>query len=201
MSAMAKKKSSGRSPRRVLLLVLLGALAVLIVLFFTGRPGEKIRKTADTAPAALRAGAGGPAGVRAMTLYFISEDDGLLHAEEREIAAGGDPADEIRRLIEELIKGSSRDLVAPLPPETKIRQVFIARDAAYVDFSREIMEAFAYGSSSELAAVYAVVNTITANFRDVKRVAILVEGGEKETLGGHVDLSRPLVPQPSLIAK
>jgi S1-C subfamily serine protease len=27
------------------------------------------------------------------------------------------------------------------------------------------------------------------------------QGGEKETLGGHVDLSRPLVPQPSLIAK
>jgi spore germination protein GerM len=200
MSAMAKKKS--RRPRRgALLIVLLAALAVLVVLFFVGGGGEKIRKPADTAPSALPAGAGAPAGTRPVTLYFISENDGLLHAEEREIEAGGAPADEIRRLVEELIKGSSRDLVAPLPPETKIRQVFIARDAAYVDFSREIMEAFAYGSSSELAAVYAVVNTITANFRDVKRVAILVEGGEKETLGGHVDLSRPLLPQPSLIAK
>jgi spore germination protein GerM len=200
MSAMAKKKS--RRPRRgALLIVLLAALAVLVVLFFIGGGGEKIRKAAAPEPAASPAGAGGPGGTRAVTLYFISEGDGLLHAEEREIEAGGAPADEIRRLVEELIKGSTRDLVAPLPAETKIRQVFVARDTAYVDFSREIMEQFAYGSSSELAAVYAVVNTITANFRDVKRVAILVEGGEKETLGGHVDLSRPLVPQPSLIAK
>ena len=200
MSRMAKKKS--RRPRRdVLLVVLLAALAVLVVLFFTGGEGEKIRKTSDGAPAAPRPGAGGPAGTRPVTLYFVSEDDGLLHAEEREIEAGGAPADEIRRLVEELVKGSRRDLVAPLPAATQIRQVFISRDAAYVDFSREITEAFAYGSSSELAAVYAVVNSITANFREVKRVAILVEGGEKETLGGHVDLSRPLLPQPSLIAK
>ncbi len=198
MSAMARKKA--RRPRRgALLLVLLAALAVLAVLFFTGGGGEKIRKGAEPAP---RAGTGGgPAGTRTVTLYFISEADGLLHAEEREIEAGGAPGDEIRRVVEELIKGSARDLVAPLPPETKIRQVFVSRDTAYVDFSREIMEQFAYGSSSELAAIYAVVNAITVNFRDVKRVAILVEGGEKETLGGHVDLSRPLAPQPSLVAK
>jgi len=197
---MARKKSR-LSPRGVILLALLGVLAVLLVLFFTGGSGEKIRKTEDAASPASQGAAAAPAGLRAVTLYFISEDDGLLHAEEREIEAGGDPADEIRRLVEEIVKGSSRDFVAPLPPETKIRQVFIVRDTAYVDFSREIMDAFAYGSSSELAAIYAVVNAVAANFRDVKRVAILVEGGEKETLGGHVDLSRPLVPQPSLVAK
>lgn len=201
MSAMARKKA--RRPRRgALLVVLLAALAVLAVLFFIGGGGEKIRKASEPAAAGSHpATGGGPAGTRTVTLYFVAEDDGLLHAEEREIPAGGAPADEIRRVVEELIKGSTRDLLAPLPPETKLRQVFVSRDTAYVDFSREIMERFAYGSSSELAAIYAVVNAITANFRDVKRVAILVEGGEKETLGGHVDLSRPLVPQPSLVAK
>lgn len=201
MSAMARKRA--RRPRKsaFLLVVLLAALALLVVLFFTGGGGEKIRKALEPSAASPPAAPGAAAGTRTVTLYFISEEDGFLHAEEREIEAGGDPADGIRRLVEELIKGSTRDYVAPLPAETKIRQVFIARDTAYVDFSREIMERFAYGSSSELAAVYAVVNTITSNFRDVKRVALLVEGGEKETLGGHVDLSRPLLPQPSLVAK
>jgi hypothetical protein len=32
-------------------------------------------------------------------------------------------------------------------------------------------------------------------------VGILVDGGERETLGGHIDLSRPLVPQYALVAK
>ena len=52
-----------------------------------------------------------------------------------------------------------------------------------------------------LAAVFAVVNTVAVNQKAVKRVALLIEGGERETLGGHIDLSRPLLPQYSLVAR
>ncbi len=63
------------------------------------------------------------------------------------------------------------------------------------------MEKYSYGSSSEMSAVYTLVNTLAFNFKTVKKVALLVEGGERETLGGHIDLSKPFVPQYSLIAK
>jgi spore germination protein GerM len=80
--------------------------------------------------------------------------------------------------------------------------VFITKEGvAYVDFGREIMDKFSYGSSSELSAIYAVVDTLTFNFKSVKKVAILVEGAEKETLGGHVDLKQPFLPDYSIVAK
>ena len=57
------------------------------------------------------------------------------------------------------------------------------------------------GSSEELAAVYSVVNTLAYNFKPIKKVFILVEGGERETLGGHVNLGEAFLPQFSLDAQ
>ena len=195
------KKGARLNNRRLLLAALLVVLAGLVIIFFTSGGGESIRTMRDPASAKLRGEAGERPKAKAVTLFFISEADSLLHPESREIPGGASPSEEIEQVVRELIKGSRGDLVAPLPSETQVRQVYLAKDVAYVDLSREVIDRFAYGSSSELAAIYAVVNTITANFKAVKRVAILVEGSEKETLGGHVDLSRPLLPQPSLVAK
>jgi spore germination protein GerM len=137
-----------------------------------------------------------------VTLFFLSDDDDLLHGESREIVAGPSAAAEAERALAELVKGSAKSLVSPLPAETRVRQVFITKEGvAYVDFGREIMDKFSYGSSSELSAVYAVVNTLAFNFKSVKKVAILVEGAERETLGGHVDLTQPFLPDYSIVAK
>jgi spore germination protein GerM len=137
-----------------------------------------------------------------VTLFFIADDDDLLHKETREIAAGPTDADEAERALAELIKGSEKGFLSPLPPQTRVRQVFVARDGlATADFSRDIAEGFTYGSTSELAAVYAVVNTLVYNFKPVKRVILLVEGAERETLGGHVDLSRAFLPDYSLVER
>ncbi len=204
MSSRPANRSRRPLRPRVLALGLLSvALLVWVVLFYRGGGGEKIRHPEEPAPAAKPSSAvRTPAQTRTVTLYFVSETDSLLHPEGRDIPASGALSEEVSSVLAELVKGSRQDLVAPLPPETKVRQVFVTADGvAYVDFSREIMEAFAYGSSSELAAVYAVVDTLTANFPPIKKVAILIEGLEKETLGGHVDLSRPLPPDASLIAK
>lgn len=196
-----KKRSSRLTNRRLLLAALLVVLAGLVILFFASGGGETIRTMRETPAAKSPGEAKARPQAKEVALFFVSERDSLLHPEAREIPGGASTAEEIEQVVRELIKGSRGDLVAPLPPETRVRRVFLARDVAYVDLSREVVDRFAYGSSSELAAIYAVVNTITANFKAVKRVAILVEGSEKETLGGHIDLSRPLLPEPSLVAK
>ncbi len=195
------RKRTRHVDRRLILAALLVVLAGLVVIFFTSGGGERIRAMREPVSAKPRGEGRERPEPKRVTLFFVSEADGLLHPEAREIPGGTSPSEEIEQVVRELIKGSGGDLVAPLPSETRVRQVFMAKDVAYVDLSRDVIERFAYGSSSELAAIYAVVNTITANFKAVKRVAILVEGSEKETLGGHVDLSRPLLPQPSLVAK
>ena len=50
-------------------------------------------------------------------------------------------------------------------------------------------------------AVYSVVQTVTANLPQAKRVRILVNDEPAETLAGHVNLSRPLVPSPAFVAR
>lgn len=199
---MARKKK-GAVPWQVLLLGGLALLLiVLVVIFFTGGTKESVKRFLDTnLPKPAEGGAGAPAASRTVTLFYLDDGDDLLHKETREIAAGPTEADEAERALAELVKGSEKGLVSPLPPQTRVRQVFIGPDGlATVDFSRDIAE-MAYGSTSELAVVYAVVDTLTFNFRTVKRVVILVEGAERETLGGHVDLSRAFLPDYTLVAR
>ena len=203
MAAKNSKKAKLGVPTPALVLGGLAlTLAVLVVVFFVGNGGEKVRNILDVEPAKPAEAAGEPAGTRTVTLYFLDDEDDFLHEEKREMAAGPTEAEEAERALAELIRGSEKGLVSPLPPQTKVRQVFIAKDGlATVDFSRDIAEKFAWGSSSELAAVYAVVDTLAANIPSVKRVVILVEGAERETLGGHVDLSRAFRPDYTLVAK
>ena len=99
-------------------------------------------------------------------------------------------------------KGSAKDLLPPFPPETRVRQIFVTKDGtAYVDFTKEVTENFAYGSSSEMAAVYALVNTLALQLQDRQ------EGLPPHRRRGAGDPGRPRRPEPapipqySLIAK
>lgn len=198
---MTKKRA--RNPKVLLLAGLAVIFVALVVIYFSGGGrGERIRhETEPSSPRDREAGGEAPA-TRTITLFFLSEDDDLLHAEEREVAAGKSVAEDVETTVGELLKGPSGDLITPFPPETKVRQVFMDRDGtAYVDLSKEFAENAAFGASSEMSAVYAVVNTVAFNHKSVKRVSVLIEGGERETLGGHIDLSRPLLPQYSLVSK
>ncbi|MGA2533615.1 MAG: GerMN domain-containing protein [Candidatus Aminicenantales bacterium] len=200
---MAKGTNNKKAWAPALVLgTLLVILAVLVIIFFTGGERERVRRLAGVNVPKPQPPVAKSEEMKTVTLFFLSDDDDLLHRETREIAAGPTTAEEAERALAELVKGSSKDLISPLPAETKVRQVFVTKDGvAYVDFGREIMEKFSYGSSSELAAVFAVVDTLAFNFKTIKKVSILVEGVEKETLGGHIDLTQPFLPDFSIVAK
>jgi len=197
---MENKKTAWKPA--LLLGVMLVVVAVLVIIFFMGGERARVRRLAEVSVPKAAPPAVEPAAHKTVTLFFLSDADDLLHPESRDIVAGPSVADEAERALAELVKGSTNGLVSPLPAETRIRQVFITKDGvAHVDFSREITDKFAYGSSSELSVVYAVVNTLAFNFKSIKKVAILVEGAEKETLGGHIDLTQPFLPDYSIVAK
>jgi spore germination protein GerM len=181
--------------------LLLVSLVILVLAFFTGAGREKIKQSLDLPPAGAKAAPSGPAATRTVSLYFMSEDDDLLHAEAREIPAGP-PLEEARSVVEELLAGPRTDLVAALPAETRLLQLFITKDGtAYVDLSKDLPERILPGSSSEICAVYSIVNALAENIESVKRVVILVEGQERDTLAGHVNLELPLPPYRALIAR
>jgi spore germination protein GerM len=103
--------------------------------------------------------------------------------------------------VEELAKGSRIGLVATLPPETKVLEVFVtARGVAYVDLSKDARDGLTGGSDAEMRTVYSVVDSLTASFPSIARVQLLIENEAVSTLAGHVDLSRPLPPDMTLLA-
>jgi len=134
-------------------------------------------------------------------LFFEDPGGGGLVSEERSVAYHASLSRQLRVVVEELLRGSMAGRISPLAGNTRVLEVFVtARGVAYVDLSKEIVEKPISGMEAEMFAVFSLVNSITMNFPAIKRVQILVDGRVAETLGGHVDLSHPLMPDPTLLA-
>jgi len=98
-----------------------------------------------------------------------------------------------------LVQGPQNpDLWAVLPPATKVKSVSVHDRIAQVDFSDEIVKQSPGGSSREILAVGAIVNTLT-EFPGVEQVQILVEGKKVDTLYGHLDVYDPMSRSPGII--
>jgi spore germination protein GerM len=196
--------------KTALVVGLLIVLAVLVAVFFRSGAREVIRKSEPLAASASASSgvATAPSDASAaqptlkVSVFFIRPSDGLLAPEEREIPASDSLVQETEAYIAELIKGPTSDLAAAVPAGTKLGRVYVTREGtAYVDFSRELVENHPSGTTAELSTVYAVVDGLAFNFKAVKKVFILVDGEERETLAGHIGLDRPFSPDYSLIAK
>jgi germination protein M len=184
----------------VLLGLLFVLLVVLIIIFLTsGRAGREPTPSVPSEAEALPAESGE---TRTVVLFFPSEDDGFLHPEEREIRTDISVVDQAKQVIRELLRGSQSGYLSPLPEGTQLRELYITQDGvACVDFSRDIQEKHLSGSSAEISTVYSLVNSLTQNFEPITKVFILIDGRERQTLGGHIDLSRPFSPKQDLISR
>ena len=89
-----------------------------------------------------------------------------------------------------------------VPAGTRLRAFFVdSRGDAFLDLTSDVQSAHPGGSFGEALTVAALVNAVTTNLRAVRRVQLLVEGEEVETLAGHFDVSQPLGPDASLVVK
>jgi spore germination protein GerM len=180
---------------------LFAVVVVLAVIFFKSGIKEKILPTLPAPPPEVEP-LTQPGLTRTVVLFFLAEEDTLLHPEEREIPATQSVVNEAKQTVEELIKGSKKGYISPFPPEARLRELYItAQGVAYVDFTKEIVEKHLSGSSAEISTIFSVVNSLAYNFDSINKVFILIEGRERETLGGHINLSRPFLPLYDLIAK
>jgi spore germination protein GerM len=202
------------TPRQANLVTALGLAALLAVVSLSApRWAERLRAPLAGGAedeASARSAAVGPEAAASegeaarkinVRLFFEAGDRDGLVAEERAVAHSSDLARQIQTVVEELARGPSNGLEATLAPQTRVLQVFVtARGVAYVSLSREATAGLPGGSKAELLTVYSVVDTIAANFPAISRVQLLIEDRSIDSLGGHVDLSRPLAPDMSLLA-
>ena len=141
--------------------------------------------------------------VRPVTLFFEGPDM-LLVRETRNVALPENPAGALSVVARELLKGSANAGVPHIfPRDTVVRATFLLPDGtAFVDLGgNTLAQGWGTGSHEELMAVYSVVQTVTTNFPEAKRVRILVNDEPAETLAGHINLSRALLPSANYVAR
>jgi len=137
-----------------------------------------------------------PTGPSTAVLFFVS-DGSRLAREARQLEPCDGTAACVKIVLDELFNGPVGDLDEALPEAASLRDVRIEGDTAIVEVSRGFADELPTGSSAEMLAVYSIVNTICANFPQIARVKLTIEGVDKAALP-HLDISEPLLPDYTL---
>ena len=139
---------------------------------------------------------------KAVLLYFSDREEEYLVGEKREIPKRDKIDEEAKETIIELIKGPKGKLVPTLPLRTKLLALRVNdKGVAEVNFNKALSQDHPGGSSAEMMSVYSIVNSLTLNFPQIKKVKILIEGKAEETIAGHLSLDQAISSKPDLIRR
>ena len=171
------------------LLLIVGAIA-----FWSDSPMTLSRPAVRRASEATRPRSEGSR--KTVMLFFLAQGQNILQEEAREIEGGTTTTEDAKRIMQELVRGPESELKATIPLATQVQNFFVdSSGTAYVDFNRELKESHPGGAREELYTIFSIVDTLTFNFPQIKRVQVLIEGGEISTLRGGVDTRTPLAPR------
>ena len=134
-------------------------------------------------------------GSRSVSLFFARSDGQGFVRETRTIAVARRRDAEVEVVLGELLTGPrSQGGLHVFPKECRLRQAFYDEEGRllYLDFNDALVANLNPGSAIELAVMGSIMRTLAVDFPEIERVQILVDGLEVETLGGHLDLTRPL---------
>jgi spore germination protein GerM len=131
-------------------------------------------------------------------LYWASDTQpSALEPSDIQLSLSKEPVQRAKQLIAALIGRVPGPAQRTLPEDAALLQFYLLPDGtAIADFSEAIAGAMPSGILSEQMAVDSIVKTFEANLPAVRRLKILIQGQEVETLAGHIDLSGffPLAP-------
>jgi hypothetical protein len=172
------------------------ASSIAILLLSIGFLGNQVFREGRQGPAGTVASGDEPSGAafRTLTLYFGDPASGVLAAERRDIIPGADTAEDVAAAVDDLILGPTGDLIPTLPPDARVRHVFVGPGGiVYLDFNGDLLTGLSGGGlSRELLALRSLARTLKSNFDGLERLQILVEGRVIPTLAGHLDVGSPL---------
>lgn len=126
-----------------------------------------------------------------VTLYVASDDPGILRAESARIPLPSGRQERAEELLQALL-GLYLDKSSPhpLPAGSEIRNVYLVDPGvAVIDVNAALADGHRSGVLVEELTVSSLIQTLAANIPGILRVKILVDGKQRDTLAGHVDLS------------
>ena len=136
-----------------------------------------------------------------VTLFFSDANERFLIPEKRYIPKEKDPEGQAEEMVKALLAGSKTGLIDTFPEKTELQSVKAeGSDTLLINFRESLVMNHPGGSAAEMATIYSLTNTLTVNIPAIKKVKILIEGKERESLKGHVGLKNPFTINQELIA-
>ena len=180
--------------RYVVLSTVTLAIITAILAIFSSCESEQTEPTPVPPPSPIVISEPSQTQLQKCTLFFFDTNSLRLAGEERELNLSQDVNERLKQTITELLGDSVRGLYQTIPKGTLLHEVYVdEQSTAYLDFSQHLKDGHIGGTTSEALTVAAILRTVKVNFPDaIRRVQILIEGLETDTIGGHVDISKPL---------
>ena len=114
------------------------------------------------------------------------------------VAAEVDPYLEITEITDRVVKGGGPALLFenvkgsphPLTSSAEIRDVYLTDpNTAVIDMNSALPDGQTSGILAEELTLVSVIQTLSLNVPNLAKFKLLVDGKERETLAGHIDLS------------
>ncbi len=186
-----KDRQKKKSTRIAYLVAIIAAVVLLLVLFFV------ILFNALFPPVDMEAMK--KKDKKQIEIFFSDTQERLLVAEKRYVYKEDDAAEQAKEVVKALLDGSKTGKVNTFPAKVALRDVKLDKDGvARVNFSADLIKWHPGGSTAEMATIYSLTNTLTANVADIQSVKIVVEGKELPSLGGHISTMHPFRPDQDL---
>jgi hypothetical protein len=167
---------------------------IVSLLVFLKSSRNTINKGGNVTEGVVNMAAEGPSTMQ-VRAFFFTESSELMQPVSYELKLSGTREEKYRQFFDLLMKERA-DYIVPVPLGVTIRSIYLvdAQNMMVLDFSDELLNNFPSGTSSELEFIYFFVNNICYNFRDIKKVKILIAGNEYPSITGHVDIENPYYP-------
>jgi hypothetical protein len=136
-----------------------------------------------------------------VVLYFSDANERFLVPEKRYIPKEESDEAKAKDLVKALLEGSKTKLVSTFPEGVTLDNIRIDdKQTAYVSFDKNLIKQHPGGSASEMATIYSLTNTLTRNVNSIKRVKLLIDGKEVDSIRGHVDTRQPFTMNKDMVA-
>jgi hypothetical protein len=96
-------------------------------------------------------------------------------------------------IVEEYLKGPTGVNTSYMPKDARLLGIYLDENKIlYIDLSDEFRRNFHGDVLTEFLFLKGLYESLSSNLDSIEDVKVLIEGGERETLGGHLYLSYPL---------
>jgi len=190
----AKDKKKKKSTRIIYLSAIISSIFIVLALFFIIL-FNAIFPDAESDPLKIKER-------QVAILWFSDQQELLLVGEKRYIIRQSDAAAQAKEVVRALLDGSKEKNINTFPAGVTLRDVRIDEAGiAYVNFTSSLTKLHPGSSSTEMASINSLTNTLAQNVSEIKKVKILVEGKELSSIKGHISTSKAFLPNPDLLVR